>query len=221
MNRDRLQNLQPFTTTGGAHVGWMNATWPLAQLLATTDRLTISIRLLGTYTFTPDQVSAVERYTMIPVLGWGVQIRHCRTDYPQRVIFWSVGSPDTLLRGIRDAGFLPAASSSEIPRGRGIAVRWSAILVAVVVWNALLLLDFSRSGSSPPQPGPFALVALLFAFALSVGTLVSPRLQRLVLKPGRSVGEISPFLRLLAFVSGIMVIVFSIILAFGGFNHRV
>jgi hypothetical protein len=212
---------QPFTTTGGARVGWTNATWPFAQLSATADRLTISIRLLGTYSFTPDQVSAVERYTMIPVLGWGIQIRHCRVDYPQRVIFWCLGSPDTLVRGISNAGFLPAASSSAVTQGRGIAMRWPAILVAVAVWNALFLLDFTRSSGVPPQPGPFALVALLFAFVLSVGILKSSRLQQLVLKPGRSVGEIRPFLRLLAFVSGIMLIIFSIILASGGFNQRV
>lgn len=199
----------------------MNATWPLAQLLATTDRLTISIRLLGTYKFTPEQVSAVERYSVIPVLGWGVQIRHCRLDCPQRVIFWCLGSPDTLLRGIRDAGFLPAASSSEIPQARGFAMRWPPIIVAVVIWNALILLDLSRSGGAPPLPGPFAVVALLFVFALSVGTLKSARLQRLVLKPGRSVGEIRPILRLLAFVSGTLVIFLSSVLAFGGFNHRV
>jgi len=82
-----------------------------------------------------------------------------------------------------------------------------------VVWNALFLFDFARSSGIPPQPGPFALVALLFAFALSIGTLTSSRLQQLVLKPGRSVGEIRPFLRLLAFVSGFMLVIFSIVFA--------
>ena len=57
------------------------------------------------------------------------------------------------------------------------------------------------------------MVALLFAFALSIGTLTSSRLQQLVLKPGRSVGEIRPFLRLLAFVSGFMLVIFSIVFA--------
>jgi len=63
------------------------------------------------------------------------------------------------------------------------------------------------------------LTPLIFAFALSVGTLMSPELQRLVLKPGRSVGEIKPFLRLLAFISGILLIVFSILFASGAFTN--
>jgi hypothetical protein len=209
---------QSFTTTGGARIGWTNATWPLAQLSATPDALTISVLLLGTYSFAPDQVAAVERYTMIPVLGWGIQVRHCRVDYQQRFIFWCLGSPDTVLRGIHDAGFVPRAPSSAVIQPRGFAMRWSAIIIAIAFWNVLFLLDFSRFSGSPPQPGLSAVVALAFAF--SIGTLTSPRLQRLVLKPGRSVNEIRPFLRLLTFICGIMLVIFSIVLACGGFNQH-
>jgi len=208
-----------FTTTGGARLGWTNATWPLAQLSATPDRLTISIRLLDTYSFAPDQVSAVERYVMIPVLGWGVRIRHCNANCPQRVIFWCLGSPDRVLQGIRDSGFFPTAPRSALPQPRGIAMRWSAIIIAVAVWNALFFLDSGRSSRVPSHPGPLILAPLLFALALSVGTLTSPRLQRIILKPGRSVGEIKPFLRLLAFFSGFLLVVFSILLASGAFTN--
>jgi hypothetical protein len=209
----------PYTTTGGARVGWTNATWPLAKLSATSDRLTVSICLLGTYSFTPDQVSVVEKYVMIPVLGWGIQIHHCNPDCPKRVIFWCLGSPDAILRGIRDSGFLPTASSSASPQHRGIAMRWSAIITAVAVWNALFFLDFGRFGGVPSQPGPLLLGPLIFAFALSVGTFNLPMLQGIVLKPGRSVGEIRPFLRLLAIVSGFLLVAFSILLATGAFPN--
>lgn len=200
-------------------MGWTNATWPLAKLSATSDTLTIAARLLGTYSFTPEQVSSVERYSMIPVLGWGIQIRHCRTDYPQRIIFWCLGNPDTLLRDIREAGFRPTAPPSPLAHTSGNPIRWSVILVTIVVWNAFFLLGLARSSISFPLPGPWALVALLFAFALSIGTLKSPRLQQCVLKPGREVGEIRPFLRLLAFVSGLILIIFSIVLACVAFNQ--
>jgi len=208
-----------FTTTGGARVGWTNATWPLAQLSATPNKLTISIRLLGTYSFTPDQVSAVERYVMIPVLGWGIRIRHCNADCPKRVIFWCLGSPNAVLEGIRDSGFLPVASSSAFPERHGIAMRWSAIVIAVVIWNALFFLNAGHTSGVPPHPGPFILAPLLFAFALSVGTLMSPKLQRIILKPSRSVGEVRPFLRLLAFISGLLLVIFSILLASGAFTN--
>ncbi len=211
--------LNTFTTTGGARVGWANATWPLAKLSATPDKLTISIRLLGTYSFAPDQVSAVERYVMIPVLGWGIRIHHCNPDCPKRVIFWCLGSPDAVLEGIRASGFLPVASSSSFPEHHGMAIRWSAIIIAVVAWNAPFLLGSGHTNGVPPKPGPFILAPLLFAFALSVGTLMSSKLQRIILKPGRSVGEIRPFLRLLAFISGLLLVIFSILLASGAFTN--
>jgi hypothetical protein len=61
---------------------------------------------------------------------------------------------------------------------------------------------------------------LILGFALFVGILKSPTLQRLVLKPGRSVGEIRPFLQLLIFISAILLTVFSILLACGVFNNK-
>lgn len=95
----------------GRRVGWTNATWPLAKLSVGPDKLTISIVLLGTYSFAPHEVSAIERYVVIPVLG-------------------CLGNPDAVLQGIRDSGFVPSASGSSSPQRRGIAMRWSAILIA-------------------------------------------------------------------------------------------
>src|SRR5947209_164855 len=96
--------------TGGAQIGWVNASWPLARLSATTDRLSITARLLGTYGFAPEQVSAIERHVLIPVLAWGVRVRHQVPEYPQRIIFWSFANPDAVVREIRYSGFVPAAS---------------------------------------------------------------------------------------------------------------
>lgn len=154
---------------------------------------------------------------MVPVLGWGVRIRHCKADCPGRVIFWCLGSPDSVLQGIRDSGFCPAASLAAGPQYRGIPLRWSAIIIAIAVWNALFLLD--GKAQHPSRPGPSTLAPLFFAFALSVGVLKFPPLQRLILKPGRNVGEIRPLLRLLAFISGLLLIIFSILLACGAFNQ--
>ena len=157
--------------------------------------------------------------SMIPVLGWGIRIHHCNADCPKRVIFWYLGNPDTVLRGIRDSGFLPVAPISASPYRRGIAMRWSAIIIAIAAWNALFFLGAGHTSGVPPHPGPLILAPLLFAFALSVGTLISPKLQRIILKPGRSVGEIRPFLRLLAFISGLLLVIISILLASGAFTN--
>jgi hypothetical protein len=200
-----------FTKTGGAQIGWVNASWPLARLSATSDRLAITARVLGNYHFTRQQVSAVERYELIPFLAWGVRIRHQVPDYPQRIIFSCLCQPEAVLKGIRDAGFAPTGSEPANGQRAGIPVRWSAIIGAIAVWNFLFILPFLGQPHGVSPAGWRVLFPLYAALALVFATLKSGRLQRLVLKPSRSIGEIKPFLRLLAFICGLLTVVFSIL----------
>jgi hypothetical protein len=202
---------QPFTITGGAQIGWVNASWPLARLSATSDQLAIKARVLGNYSFTPEQVSAVERYASIPFLAWGVRIRHLVPDYPRRIIFWCLREPNGVLQGIRAAGFAPTGTEQANVRSAGIPVRWSTIVAAIAVWNFLFILPFlgqPRGGSAAGWRVLFPLYAVL---ALVFATLKFGTIQNLLLKRGRSVGEIKPFLRLLAFICGVLAIIFSAI----------
>jgi hypothetical protein len=202
---------QPFTITGGAQIGWVNASWPLARLSATSDQLAIKARVLGNYSFTPQQVSAVERYALIPFLAWGVRIRHRVPDYPRRIIFWCLSDPTTVLQGIRDAGFTPTGSEPKDGRCAGIPVRWSAIIGAIAVWNLLFTLPFIGQPRGVSPPGWRVLFPLYAVLALVFASLKFGTIQNLLLKPGRSVGEIKPFLRLLAFICGVLAIIFSAI----------
>jgi hypothetical protein len=104
--------MKEYTKTGGASIGWMRrATWPFAELSATADKLTVEVSILGTYTFTSDQVLSVERYVIVPVLAWGVRIRHNLAEYPEKIIFWCLNNPDDVLNGIRNAGFISTNST--------------------------------------------------------------------------------------------------------------
>lgn len=186
-------------------MGWVNATWPFAKLTATADSLRVSVGLVGDYTFTPAQVTAITRYTSIPVLGWGIQIQHCVPEYPARLIFWTLGSPDTVLAGIQGTGFRPQAEPGDTPsQHQGMPMRWGPIIGVIIVWNVLLMLEMS--GRQRPTPGPLTLLAVAFVFASALAVLKLPAAQRFVLKPGRNVGEIRAFLRLLLLVSGMMCI---------------
>jgi len=207
-----------FTTTGGAHVGWINASWPFAKLSATPEKLTLSISVLGTYTFAPERVSTIEKYVMIPVLASGVRIHHCSPDCPVRVIFWCLQDPDTVLQGIAASGFRPAAPSVALQPRSGMAIRWSAALIAIAVWNGLFLLGGWRKAGPSADPGSMVLAPLIFLFVFAIGTLKSAKLQRIILKPGRSAGELRAFLGLAALISGLLLCIFSVVLACGGFK---
>lgn len=97
----------------------------------------------------------------------------------------------------------------------GFPVRWTAVVVFVTVWNLLLALDGFVPWREPKPPGPFVLLALGTAF---VGALVlrrSPIVQRLVMKPGRSVNEIAHALILLQVIFGFLLIGFGLFSVLG------
>jgi hypothetical protein len=161
------------------------------------------VLLIGDYTFTPDQVTAITQYTS--VFSGGIQIQHSVPEYPARLIFWTLGSPDAVLAGIQETGFRPQAQPVKASQQQGVPFRWAPIIGVIVVWNVLLMLEvFSRQR---PTPGPLTLLAVAFLFASALAVLRLPAAQRLILKPGRSVGEITPVLKLLLLVSGMMLVV--------------
>jgi hypothetical protein len=203
---------EPLTINGSAMVGWINASG-LAKLEASVDKLEVRIWLLGQYTFRPEDVVSVTRVSWTPLLLWGIRIEHSIASYPRQIIFWQRGNPDALLKRIRDAGFEPKAPASAVPFRRGIALRWQALVIAFIVWSVLLQLpQFFQPAKGFASPAlVFPLLALVLLFYVSWRTPRSAALQRLVVGDGRHVGEIRPVLNLLAFISGILFCVFTII----------
>lgn len=195
--------------TGGAQIGWVSATWPFAQLVASPERLSVGGRLLGSYDFSPNEVAALEPR------GWvsrGVRIVHTNPTYPEKIIFFSFRSPERLIQKIEGLGFLPTASIAQVPHRNGIPYRWSFVIALVVMWNALLLIDMYVIGKGQQPPGGLAVLAVGLLFATSVALDRSPWFQSLALKPGRSVSEVRSMVRLVQLVAGLMLIFF-------GFDH--
>lgn len=188
---------------GGSRVGWVNASWPLAKLMVSPDKLTLTS--LGTYEFSPSQVVSVEPYGFIPLLASGIRINHNRADYPEKVIFWCMGNRERVLEELGKSGFSPHGSSAE--RASGFPIRWSVAITFAVLWNILFMLD-QLSHPQSPEPGLFSLVALLATFGLVTAIRVSGRVQKMVLQEGHQVGEIKAFINLLLLVSGLLSLIF-------------
>jgi hypothetical protein len=93
---------------GGVRAGWMNATWPLAQLTCSRDRITLD-SLIGGWGFRQDQVVAIEEYIVFPVIDWGVRIHHNISEYPEKHIFWWWRNPRRLIARIEAIGFVSQA----------------------------------------------------------------------------------------------------------------
>jgi hypothetical protein len=195
-----------YTARGGVRAGGVNATWPFAKLTASPSQLKLAT-LIGTYEFAPNEVVSLETYGVIPVFSRGVRIAHARADYPSKIIFWYLGSPDSVIDGVRGSGFLPNAPASAEVKWRGLAIRWMAVIPFILIWNALFLpLELFKN----PRLAP-ALIPLVSAIAICWAIRKSPRVQNLVMKRGRSVEEISAYLSGIQTVCGILSVVFAII----------
>jgi hypothetical protein len=178
------------SVTGGARVGLMNASWPLARLTVGADRLTVSVFLLGTYEFTARQIVSLEPHGSNPVLDRGIRLKHNRPDYPERIEFWTLGGRARLLDRIRAAGFGAAGTDCAVARSRGFPLRWRAVIILLLAWNLPFLIDRLATGHLQAPPG------LISA--------ISPGLQNFLLKDGRTIGEIRQVLRLIRYVSGLI-----------------
>jgi hypothetical protein len=206
---------EELTVTGGAQIGWVHASWPFARLSVSPRSLVVSGGLIGSYRFTPEQVAALEPYGSIPILYRGVRVVHSNPDYPSKIVFWCFQNPARLIERIRQVRFIPRASAATVQTRKGMPMRWSFILVLVVVWNALFFLDGFVPWKEPKAPGPPVLLALALVFSTAFAVRRSALLQSWVLKSGRSVGEIRPVLLLVQFVTGFMLVIFILIVAVG------
>ena len=191
---------------GGAHVGSSHASWPFASMDCDARQLQVSC--LGTYTFKPEQVWAIEPYGWIPIIASGVRIRHNRLDYPERVVFFHFGTAEGLRAEIAASGF--RANGAKVDRPSGMAWRWSFLIAVIVLWNLLFLADMGFELFPGPEhrPGPFALVAFVCSFLVSASVYFLPAMQRFALRPGRDVGEVKGTLVLFMLVSGILSVAF-------------
>lgn len=205
------------SVTGGARIGFVNATWPFAKLEASPTRLRLTCTL-DTYDFMPGEVVLLERCGSIPFFSSGVRIAHVRSDYPAKIIFWCLGNPDALIARIRETGFMPAGPGSSEIQSRGFPFRWAAVVAVILIWNGLFLLIDAAPHASANKPGAFTLAPLLFAFLLGWGTKRSAKLQKMILRDGRSVNEIKSLLSLIQTVAALLLAVFAVLLFTGALS---
>ena len=171
-----------FKARGGARIGWVNYSWPLADLRVTEDRLTVTTTMFGlfntgSYTFTRDQVIAIDRHGVIPLIGEGIKIQHLVTNYPRKIIFWC--RPTRVLEGIASVGFPTNQKSPDgqpydsitAPLPSGFPLRWPPVIAFILLWNLLGGLAFLLQ--IPRLFGPLAALAVGTLFAISFGGLTS------------------------------------------------
>jgi hypothetical protein len=199
--------------TGGAKIGWANATWPFAKLHVTDKTLTLNATILGKLVFTRSDIRSIEVYRKFGVFRKGIQLNHSVPNYSKTVIFWTSRDPRQLIDAIEKTGFLESNSRlnpidemdlKEDQKKGGFPLKISFAIAIIVLWNLLSCIDLKKSltqGELQFGPGE--------GFVLSTGVMVIACLlllfirqfQRLALKEGKRMEDIRSFVYLLLFIS--------------------
>jgi hypothetical protein len=197
-----------YTVSGGAQVGWFRASWPLAALTATPDKLVLDVFFLGRYELSPSDVTGLE-------VSRGLRIYHRRPDLPEKLLFWPMGRSQKVIQGIQRAGFKSGDLDEEPLPARGIPFRWAPLIAFVIIWNGLGLFGIWWRQSL--EPSPFFLLPLgLLASALWI-LLRYPPSRGIILKPGRHFGEIEYQVRFAAVLSVVMFFIMGLVFMLSAF----
>jgi hypothetical protein len=142
------ERMESFSLKGGANIGAINATWPMATLEVSDRSLVLKVRLVGEYRFPREDVVSLEPHGFVPVIGKGIRIVHCNPEYSGKIVFWSTEKPELLLQRIRDAGFAasapPERAADEANRQKNIRVAPVLLLIAL---SMLVSALFAALGS--------------------------------------------------------------------------
>jgi hypothetical protein len=78
--------MQTFTQTGGARLGWFNASYPMATLSGDSDALHLSC-LGREYHFPRSSIRQLRRHRGL--FSVGLRIEHTQDSLPEFIVFWA------------------------------------------------------------------------------------------------------------------------------------
>ncbi len=98
--------MKELTFTGGAKIGQITTTLPLATLHVTKSELNLSSSIDGDLIFKSEDVISIEPFFGMPKLIHGIKINHCIPEYNDEVIFYTFKNPNEIMKKILKIGFL-------------------------------------------------------------------------------------------------------------------
>jgi len=87
--------------TGGARIGFANASWTFATLKVSKNQLELNASIIGNLLFQPSDIISIIPYSKIPILGQGIKINHKVETYKKKVIFWTYKNPELVINQIK------------------------------------------------------------------------------------------------------------------------
>lgn len=206
--------------TGGARIGVINASMPLASLTVSKEKLELNVSIIGNFVFQSSDIISIEPYGVIPFIGQGIKINHQVATYKKKIIFWTFKNPKSVIKLIKETGFLnkenllnPSIDRTIIDQQAKSGSPFKKIFTigAIIIWNLLFLADvipfvLNKSEGLPIGNGVLSAIGLLFITSLV--SLLSPFFRKLILKEGRDIEDIKKLAYFVLFISGLLFLFF-------------
>lgn len=209
-----------YKLTGGARIGFSNATYPFADLYVDKNVLKINASIIGNFIFKPENIVSIESYSLIPIIAQGIKITHNIPNYNSKIIFWTFKEPNAVLEEIRNTGFLNNINEKankqnyqiieEQQKQGGFPIKRNIAIIYIVLWNLLLLYDFVpfiinfSMNKIPFGIGVISALSLLFVSSLLL--LFSENFRNLILKDAKNFSNIKKFVYFILPISGFMIL---------------
>jgi hypothetical protein len=174
----------------GAEVGGVRGP---ATMVVRPSRLTIYIGL-ERYKLNPEQVLSFQKKSN------ELKINHISPSCSEKFLVSGTKPVDKIIAEIEAIGFHPSANPQDAFNRKGGALRRTACIIGVLIWNLLFLSSYIPKifGVNVPQffplrtiLGPGPLIAISLVFTLSIAARYIPIVQKLILKQERDFSEIS------------------------------
>jgi len=218
-----MKQFQEIYLTGGSRIGNKNATYPFAKLIVNENKLILNVSIIGHFEFESKDIILIEEYKLIPLLGQGIRIFHRIPEYNSKIIFWSNQNPSLLINQIKLTGFLHDKNHiiSEDDLKSIDRIKQNEFPINPIIFFVLFFFTFSVFTNSflffPFKDGGFEIIERLvlvisgiISFSTSL-TLLSTRIQKLIIIKDRNFNDVKKVFILLAIISSLIFISFLIL----------
>jgi hypothetical protein len=161
---------------------------------------------VGHYAFRPDQLVRLDKVCVFPWVGEGIRLHHTVAEYPEKMVFWC--KPSAVLTTISATGFTAGLGvAAPAPAPRGFPLRLGSVFLIIFIWSCLLGYGLNSQRVLNTSLSPFLLAASFWVFLISFAALHSRSAQSLILRSGRSLGEVRPLFLVMTFITGVISLV--------------
>lgn len=91
--------------TGGARVGLVNSTFPMAKLKVYADKLELH-NGIKVYTFSKEDAKDLKIIKWFPIIAQGIKVNHNKQDVDGNIIFWAPFNLKKVVNGLKDFNWL-------------------------------------------------------------------------------------------------------------------